>query len=199
MNIGRFLISLVYDYKKYNNNYCYPVFLVCDKIKMHKKRALVLWACLSLLTLAACGPKVVDDADVVYIDYTYSLNWVVVEEWSDQFVVWENSKYQWLESILVWAKKDDEFNGTINWADLYGYAYDDSMVQSYPNLIMTEVLGINEPNIWDSVSVSSFGDWVIISDGKDEEWYTYYVVDFNDPKTYSDLSYFVKITDIEKN
>ena len=51
---------------------------------MHKKRALVLWAYLCLLTLAACGPKVIDDSDVVYIDYTYSLDWVVIEEWSDQ-------------------------------------------------------------------------------------------------------------------
>ena len=166
---------------------------------MHKKRALVLWAYLSLLALAACGPKVVDDSDLVSFDYKYTLaDWTVVEEWSAELTIWENSKYQWLESILRWAKQNDEFNGVVNWRDVYGYAYDGSMVQSYPNLIMTEVLWIDEPKIWDSVNVSSFGDWVIISDGKDDEWYTYWVVDFNDPKTYSDLSYFVKITNLEK-
>ena len=166
---------------------------------MHKNRALVLWAYLSLLALAACGPKVVDDSDLVSFDYKYSLaDWTVVEEWNAELTIWESSKYQWLESTLRWAKQDDEFSGKISWADLYGYAYDDSMVQSYPNLIMTEVLWITEPKIWDSVNVSSFGDWIIVSEGKDEEWYTYYVVDFNDPMTYSDLSYFVKITGLEK-
>ena len=165
---------------------------------MHKKRVLVLWAYLCLLTLAACGPKVVDDSDLVSFDYKYTLaDWTVVEEWSASLIVWENSKYQWLESTITWAKQGDEFNGTIAWWNLY--AYDESKIQSYPNLIMTEVLWISDPKIWDSINVSSFGDGVIVSDGKDDEWYTYWVVDFNDPKTYSDLSYSVKITDIEKN
>ena len=167
---------------------------------MYKKRALVLWAYLSLLALAACGPKVVDDSDLVSFDYKYILaDWTVVEQWSAELTIWENSKYQWLESVLRWAKQNDEFNGVVNWRDVYGYAYDGSMVQSYPSLIMTEVLWIDEPKIWDSVNVSSFGDWVIVSEWIDEEWYTYYVVDFNDLKTYSDLSYFVKITGLEKN
>ena len=167
---------------------------------MHKKRALVLWAYLCLLTLAACGPKVIDDSDLVSFDYKYTLaDWTVVEEWSASLTVWENSKYQWLESTIRWAKQDDEFNGTIAWWDLYGNAYDENLVQSYPNLIMTEVLWISDPKIWDSINVSSFGDWVIVSEWIDEEWYTYYVVDFNDLKTYSDLSYFVKITGLEKN
>lgn len=165
---------------------------------MHKKRALVLWAYLCLLTLAACGPKVVGDSDLVSFDYKYTLDdWTVVEEWSASLIVWENSKYQWLESTIRWAKQGDEFNGTIAWWNLY--AYDESKIQSYPNLIMTEVYSMSDPKIWDSVHSNSFGDWVIISDGKDDEWYTYWVVDFNDPKTYSDLSYSVKITDIEKN
>ena len=167
---------------------------------MYKKRALVLGGYLSLLALAACGPKVIDDSDLVSIDYKYMLSdWTVVEQWLKDFTVWDASDLDWIENIVRWAKQDDEFNGIIAWWDLYGYAYDENMVQSYPNLIMTEVLWISDPKIWDSINVSSFGDWVIISDGKDDEWYTYWVVDFNDPKTYSDLSYSVKITDIEKN
>ena len=165
---------------------------------MHKKRALVLWAYLCLLTLAACGPKVVDDSDLISFDYKYTFDdWTVVEEWSASLTVWENSKYQWLESIISWAKKGDEFNGIIAWWNLY--VYDESMIQSYPSLIMTEVYSMSDPKIWDSVHSNSFGDWVIISDGKDDEWYIYWVVDFNDPKSYSDLSYSVRITDIEKN
>ena len=166
---------------------------------MHKKRALVLWAYLSLLALAACGPKVIDDSDLVSIDYKYSLaDWTVLEEWSDQFIVWDESDYQWLESIVRWAKQDNEFEGRVNWWEIYGYAYDRSLVQSYSNLIMTEVLWVSNPKMWDKVHVESFWDWVITSQGQDEEGYTYYVVDFNDPKTYSDLSYSVKITGIEK-
>ena len=166
---------------------------------MHKKRALVLWVYLSLLALAACWPKVIDDSDLVSIDYKYSLaDWTVLEEWSDQFIMWDESDYQWLESIVRWAKQDNEFEGKINWWEIYWYAYDKSLIQSYSNLIMTEVLWISNPKISDKVYVESFWDWIITSEGQDEEWYNYYVVDFNDPKTYSDLSYAVKITNIEK-
>ena len=166
---------------------------------MHKKSALVLWAYLSLLALAACGPKVIDDSDLVSIDYGFAFSdWSVVEEWSDQFVVWDNSNYQWLESIVRWAKQNDEFQGTVNWREVFGAEYNESMVQSYSNLIITEVLWIANPKIWDNVHVESFWDWVITSQGQDEEWYGYYVVDFNNPKTYSDLSYSIRITGIEK-
>jgi hypothetical protein len=41
---------------------------------MYKKRALVLGGYLSLLALAACGPKVIDDSDVVSIDYKYTFS-----------------------------------------------------------------------------------------------------------------------------
>jgi hypothetical protein len=41
---------------------------------MYKKRALVLGGYLSLLALAACGPKVIDDADIVSVDYVYSFS-----------------------------------------------------------------------------------------------------------------------------
>jgi hypothetical protein len=41
---------------------------------MYKKRALVLCGYLSLLALAACGPKVIDDSDLVSIDYKYAFS-----------------------------------------------------------------------------------------------------------------------------
>ena len=52
--------------------------------------------------------------------------------------------------------------------------------------------------MWDKVHVESFWDWVITSQGQDEEGYTYYVVDFNNPKTYSELSYSIVVKNIEK-
>jgi hypothetical protein len=40
---------------------------------MHKKRALVLGSYLCLIALAACGPKVIDDSDMVTVDYSLLL------------------------------------------------------------------------------------------------------------------------------
>ena len=166
---------------------------------MHKKRALVLWGYLCLLALAACGPKVVDDADVISVDYVLSFqDGTIIDEWSQDFVMW-NNEYEWLQSAVLWAKVDDEFSWNIDGAEIYGYLYDADMVQTYPNLIMQEVLSVENPEIWSEVFVNSFGTWVIVDTSKDEEWYDEYAVDFNDPKTYSELSYYVKVTNIEKN
>ena len=57
---------------------------------------------------------------------------------------------------------------------------------------------IDEPTIWTEVEVNSIWSWVIIDIEQNSEWYNEYVVEFNDPKTYSDLSYLIKITNIEK-
>ena len=166
---------------------------------MHKKRALVLWGYLCLLALAACGPKVVDDADNVSVDYVLSFqDGSVIDEWSQTIVIWD-SEYEWLQSAVLWAKVDDEFSWNIGGAKIYGYLYDANMVQTYPNLIMQEVLSVENPEIWSEVFVNSFGTWVIVDTSKDEEWYDEYTVDFNDPKTYSELSYYVKVINIEKN
>ena len=165
---------------------------------MYKKRALVLWAYLCLLALAACGPKVIDDSDVVSIDYTYTLDWTVVEQWSDEIIIWENSKHQWLESVIRWAKKNDEFNGIVDGAKIYGSEYSLNNIQSYPNIILTEVMWIDNPVVWNEIEVNSIWKWVITNIEKDEDWYDVYVVDFNNPRTYSDLSYSVKIVNVEK-
>ena len=167
---------------------------------MYKKRALVLWGYLSLLALAACGPKVIDDADIVSIDYEYTFSdWTVVEQWSKEFTVWDAGSLAWIEDIVRWAEKDVEFSWKISWEDLYGNEYNPNLVQSYPNIILTEVMWIQNPGVWTEVKVNSIWNGVIINVEKDDEWYDEYVVDFNDPKTYSELSYYIKVTNIEKN
>lgn len=176
------------------------VFISFIKIKMYKKRALVLWSYLSLLALAACGPKVIDDSDLVSIDYTYTFSdWTIVEQWSEDFTVWNAWDLTWIENIVRWAKIDDEFSWKINWKDLYKSDYNSNLVQSYPNIILTEVMWIEDPAIWTEVEVNSIWNWVITSVDKDSDWYDVYVVDFNDPKTYSELSYSIRVTNIEKN
>jgi len=166
---------------------------------MHKKRALVLGGYLSLLALAACWPKVIDDADIVSVDYKYSfIDWTVIEQWVKEFTLWSDGEFKWLEPIVRWAKQDDEFQWNINWKDVYWSEYDLNKLQKYPKLIMTEVLWVSNPQVWDLITVNSYGEWVILSQETDEEWYLYYVVDFNNPKTYSDFAYTIKIKKIEK-
>ena len=166
---------------------------------MHKKRALVLWIYLSLLALAACGPKVIDDSDIVSIDYKYTFDdWTVIKQWTADFVIWEESEFQWLALIVRWAKQDEEFNGIINWKQLYQSDYDANKVQSFSKVVLTEVMWIEEPTIWTEVEVSSIWKWIITEITKDADGYDSYVVNFNDPKTYSDLSYYIRITGIEK-
>jgi FKBP-type peptidyl-prolyl cis-trans isomerase 2 len=167
---------------------------------MYKKRALVLGWYLSLLALAACWPKVIDDADVVSIDYTYKFSdWTVVEQWSKDFTVWDAWDSAWIEEIVRWAKLDDEFEWTIDWMDVYNDEYDSNKVQSFPNIILTEVMWVEDPQIGTEIDVNSIWHGVIMSIEKDDEWYDEYVVNFNNPKTYSELSYSIKVTNIEKN
>ena len=167
---------------------------------MYKKRALVLWGYLSLLALAACGPKVIDDADLVSIDYKYTFSdWTVAEQWTKEFTVWDAGDLVWIENLVRWAKQDAEFTWMINGKEAYQSEYNSNLVQSYSKLILTEVIWIQNPTVWTEVSVNSVWNGVITSVGKDSEWYDEYLVDFNDPKTYLDLRYYIKVTNIEKN
>ena len=167
---------------------------------MYKKRALVLGGYLSLLALAACGPKVIDDSDLVSVDYIYTFNdWSVVEQWSKDFTVWDAGDLAWIENIVRWAKQDAEFQWKINWKEIYESEYNPNLVQSYSNIILTEVMWVENPAVWTEVEVNSVWHGVIIGIEKDSDWYDSYVVEFNDPKTYSELSYSIKVTNIEKN
>ena len=87
----------------------------------------------------------------------------------------------------------------IDWKDLYGSEYDSNKVQSFPNIILSEVMWVENPTIWTEVDVNSIWHGVITKVEKDSDGYDVYVVDFNDPKTYSELSYIIRVVDIEKN
>ena len=166
---------------------------------MYKKRALVLGGYLSLLALAACWPKVIDDSDLVSVDYKYIFSdWTVVEQWTKDFTVWNAWELAWIEELLRWAKQDDEFSWVINWKEIYESEYDSNKIQKYPNIILTEVMWIEDPTVWTEVEVSSIWNWVITNIEENDEWYNEYEVNFNDPKTYSELSYSIKVTNIEK-
>lgn len=166
---------------------------------MYKKRALVLWAYLWLIALAACGPKVIDDADVVSVEYVYSfMDSSVVERWVRHLTIGANEKLNWMEKVIMWARQDDVFTGQINWNDVYISQYDQDLTQTYTNVIMKEVFWIENPMKNVEVFVDTFGTGIIVDEVNDNEWYTSYLVDFNDPKTYSDLNYTLKIIDIEK-
>ena len=166
---------------------------------MYKKRALVLGGYLSLLALAACWPKVVDDSDLVSIDYKYALtDGTVVDQWSTVLTVWNAWDLAWIEDMVRWAKKGAEFLGEIDWKQVYQSEYDIDKIQSYPAVVVKEAMQIADPEVWTNVELNSMWHGVITSIEKSSDWYDEYVVNFNDPKTYSELSYLIKITDIEK-
>ena len=167
---------------------------------MYKKRALVLWGYLSLLALAACWPKVIDDSDIVSVDYVYSFSdGSVIDQWTMDFTVWENDDSKWIESIVRWAKQDAEFEWKVSWKEIYRSEYDSNNVQSYTKTIMTMVLWIENPTVWTEVEAGSLWVWVITDIQKDSDGYDVYIVDFNDPKTYSELYYSLKVVSIEKD
>lgn len=167
---------------------------------MYKKRALVLWGYLSLLALAACWPKVIDDSDIVSVDYVYSFaDGSVIDQWTMDFTVWENDDSKWIESIVRWAKQDAEFEWKVSWKEIYRSEYDSNNVQSYTKTIMTMVLWIENPTVWTEVEAGSLWVWVITDIQKDSDGYDVYIVDFNDPKTYSELYYSLKVVSIEKD
>ena len=155
---------------------------------------------LCLFSLAACTskPEIIDDADFVSVDYTYTCQDEVVENGNASFVIWENSKYSWMESIVLWAEKDAAFSWRVLWDTLFPGEYDSDKLQIYPNIIMNEVLWLDDPQIWDKVEVSSVWEGKITGIYENEQWYLEYLVDFNEPKTYSDIIYFIQVTDIEK-
>ena len=166
---------------------------------MYKKRALVLWGYLSLLALAACGPKVIDDSDIVSIDYKYTFSdWTVVEQWTKELTVWNAGDLAWIEDIVRWAKQDDEFSWNISWGEIYKSQIDSSRIQSHSKITLTEAMWVKNPVVWAEVDWSSLWSWVITEIKKDTDGHDAYIVNFNDPKTYSELSYSIKVTNIEK-
>lgn len=166
---------------------------------MYKKRALILWCYLSLLALAACWPKVIDNWDLVTVSYKYTLdNWTIVDQWNKELTIWDTNNPERIESIIRWAKQNDEFEWKINWKEIYKNEYDSDKVRSFANIILTEVMWLDEPKVWTEINVNSIWTWIITSIEKDEEWYNNYIVNFNDPKTYSELSYSLKIINIDK-
>lgn len=195
-----FIIWLAYLSKKYIDNYTFfDFFYLVYQTKMHNKKAIVLCGYLWLLALAACWPKVVDDADVVSLDYELSFrDGAVIDQWNKTIAIWDSDSV-WMETVVMWAKIDEEFEWTINGKEIFWSLYNENLTQSYPNIIITEVLWVSEPSVWSEVFVESFGSWFITEVSQDSEWYSLYTVNFNDPKTYSELLYSIKVTNIEKN
>lgn len=165
---------------------------------MQYKKIMVAWLFLGLLSLTACGPKVVENSDLVSIEYAYQFeDWTTIEKWDQTFTMW-NTDYNRLKDIILWAKIDDTFTWTISWQEIFKSEYNPNNILSYGYTILTEVLWIPEPIIWTEVRVDSIWVWIITNIEKDSDGYDSYIVNFNDPKTYSDIQYYIKIKDIEK-
>lgn len=166
---------------------------------MQHKKIIAALMFLWLLTLTACGWKKIDDNDLVSIDYKYAFSdWTVIEEWTKDITIGASNSTARIDSIIMWAKKDREFNWKMNWKEIYKSEYNPNNVQPFAGIILTEVMNVSDPKVWTKVETNSMWEWVITKIEKDSDWYDSYVVDFNDPKTYSDLLYYIKVTNIEK-
>ena len=93
---------------------CFLYFV--SKIKMQHKKIIAALMFLGLLTLTACGWKKIDDNDLVSIDYKYTFSdWTVIEEWTKDITIGASNSTARIDSIIMWAKKDREFNWKMNW------------------------------------------------------------------------------------
>lgn len=164
------------------------------KIKMWLLSCL-LW----LLCLAGCGKSVViENGDKVNVDYTY-----VFVDWTTNFgnldlVVWDNWLNAWMDDFLLGFQVDSEFSWFTEWKNILVWEYDANNVQKYASIIMTEVLWVDSPSVWKSVYVDEMWDWIITWVEEDTDGYMVYVVDFNNPNSYSDVEYQVTVKSIEK-
>lgn len=164
------------------------------------KKVWVLGCYLWLLTLAACGPRVIDESDHVSLSYTLTYNNTEVAHWETIKTIWENSEIdKWMDGILIWAKAGDIKEWTISGFEAFPWEYNEKLKQVFPNIIVTEVLWLSEPKISDEISTSSLWTWRIVDKIKDEEWYNVFVVDFNNPMYYDEnITYHIEINNVEK-
>lgn len=164
------------------------------------KKVRVLWCYLWLLSLAACGPRIIDDADRVSLSYSLSYNNTEVKSWEIEKTIWDKSEFEWMDDILRWLKNGDIKDGTINWFDAFPWEYNENLKQEFPNIIITEVLWLSDPKENDEVSTSSLWTWVIVDKIKDEKGYDVFVVDFNNPMYYDEnIVYHIEINNVEKD
>ena len=166
---------------------------------MQHKKFVLFWIGLWLVILTGCWNKGIDESDLVSFEYKYSFeDWTVIEEWSKELTIWDTWNFTRIEPIILWSKQDDELKWTINGKEIYKSEYNPNKVLAYPNIILTEVMWISNPKIWTEIEVDNIWNLIITNIEKDSDWYDSFVVDFNDPKTYSELSYYIKITNITK-
>ena len=169
---------------------------------MNNKHFVMLCVGLFSLILSACtfnGENTDNSAvmswDIVSVRYAYSFeNWDLIDRGTEKVIAWS----WWLQSIILQANVWDVLEWSVSWKNIYHSEYDEMRVQSFANIIMTEVLNIDNPEVWTEVYVESIWTWSIVDITHDDEWYKSYIVDFNDAKTYKTLLYKLEILSIER-
>lgn len=168
------------------------------KAKTKKLMAILWWFC--IVSLAACwGTKEIDNGDVVSLNCKYTFVDGTTSNLNETVTIGEVSENDWISELVKWSLSWDIFTWIISSDILFPGMYNSNNTQTIPNIIMTEVIGLQEPKKWDQIFVDGFWDGYIMDEIIDEEWYKSYFVDFNDPKFYSDAEYEIQIVNVEKD
>lgn len=160
---------------------------------MKRLLALILSLVSVSLILSACWKKLeITTWDKVTLVYdSFSKNWELIEK--DEkvtLVVGLQQSFPAFDIELLWMKKwqTKEFNSTSeNW---YAIKYDNSKIQRISPDIFNS---INiEPKKWESISLGEM-EWIVMEVGTDN-----IVVDFNPTYIREDVSFKVKVLEVER-
>lgn len=168
-------------------------------MKKNTKRCLVIIWWLCLISLAACWwSKEISNADVVSLNCKYTFIDGTTSNIDETVIIGEDTENNWISELIIGSISWSIFTWTVSADVLFPWRYDANNTQNIPNIIMTEVIWLQNPKIGDQLFVDGFWDWYVTNEIIDENWYTSYVVDFNDPKLYSDAEYEIQVMSVEK-
>jgi FKBP-type peptidyl-prolyl cis-trans isomerase 2 len=164
-----------------------------------QKKILVLAFYLCLLLLVGCGaPRIIDDADVVEIDYVFSFeDGTAFTGGTTTLTIGkgDTALSTSLEQIVVGKQVEDVLQGTLaasqTFADTYNAALQQKYAASY--LSAMEI----EPLIGALVFFPNLGTGVVIAIDS-EEGVLQYSIDFNPRETYQPLQYEITVVKVEK-
>jgi FKBP-type peptidyl-prolyl cis-trans isomerase 2 len=162
------------------------------------KKIFVLSAYIALLLLVGCGvPRTIDDADEVKLSYILRLpDGVVVDSGTTTIIIGQQGEgLKAFQDIVIGAQVDEVLTGTITPEEGYGYLYDFSLQQNLAEVYLPSSDTAYE--VGDQISLPNVGEGIITDMGLKNGVFKY-MIDFNPPETYTDISYELRVLEFLK-
>ncbi|GHW02279.1 hypothetical protein AGMMS50249_0650 [candidate division SR1 bacterium] len=176
-----------------------------------QKRLFAVFALMGMLILTGCGPAVenttnpttqstpaitIANGDTIQISYLFSLPGNVEYDRGETAIVAGDNQQLFGYISFLNAKVGDTLRGELTPEDTnLGDQYDVREKQSLAKIYFDE-LGV-VPTIGANVYFNGIGTGEIISSEMIDDS-SYYLIDFNSPETYKNLTYEITILDIQK-